>query len=68
MTEITLEKPSLATENLITGEALAEMGNIGRCELVERKSGSIQKPMRLPVKKSCPISVSPSRPCLLIKS
>lgn len=37
MTEITLEKPPLVTENLITGEALAEMGDIGRCELVEGK-------------------------------
>ncbi len=35
MTQITLEKPPFTTETLITGEALAEMGDIGRCELVE---------------------------------
>lgn len=37
MTQITLEKPLIATENLITGEALAEMGDIGHCELVKGK-------------------------------
>jgi Uma2 family endonuclease len=37
MTEIMLERPPIATESLITGEALAEMGDIGRCELVEGK-------------------------------
>ncbi len=30
-----IENPPLTTETLITGEALAEMGDIGRCELVE---------------------------------
>jgi hypothetical protein len=34
MTEILLERPPIATENLISGEALAEMGDIGRCELI----------------------------------
>ncbi len=35
MTEATLESTSAMTETLVTGEALAEMGDIGRCELVE---------------------------------
>jgi Uma2 family endonuclease len=35
MTEATLESTSAMTETLITGEALAEIGDIGRCELVE---------------------------------
>jgi Uma2 family endonuclease len=37
MTEAILERSPAATDTLITGEALAEMGDIGRCELVEGK-------------------------------
>ena len=34
MAEAIVENAPVASESLITGEALAEMGDIGRCEFV----------------------------------